>query len=1813
MANFVSADVFINEFLPDSNFTGAQDKFGEWIELYNNGSALVNLNNWNISENSGTNFTINTSITIPSQGFVVLAYNLTFFNEIYPDVNVSGIKIIEYGSVVSSWVLNNGQDNISLYNASGDLIDSFLNFADPGENVSIGRYPDGNSNNFNFTALTPGDNNDNAAPVFNKWVAPSLNSSFIAGLFNITVNITDAVHPVNISIMEFNNSNTTMNRSGDLFYFALNTSLFDDLLYNNLTIYFNDSVGLSNTDILFNITVDNTKPNITAPQTNANARNFVSKNSVFNASVNATDLNLLNVTCALSGTTVGNFSTDGNIHYCNLTAPSTEGDFEITFTAIDKAGNINTTTHNFTTNNVTTGTLTPLAVTVSDLNQSDKTVQVNVTLENSGNNPMYDTGVILQEFSADQSFSVAPVSYQSCSLNLSPGQNCNVTFNVTVDGGLTGSHSIFWNRNWTNNDFTQVQFATFVQSDITISSNPQMTTAPNISSTISHGENSTISLDINSTGNADLDSVTVTFTPDTVQSSWLNVTTFNFGTISATTNVTLDVNVTVPKYTNPGNYTGTFTIAATSTTSKSILLTVEVPTDDSWTSFQNNNVTYSRSDKAGLVGNFTINNTGNIGHNFTFYPPTGNFFSWPNLWNNSNIRDIYVERGQTEIVSIYHRPMSGSTSESVSSFNLTFTTTSQNTSQTNTTFMSLVRDDSNPNVNVTNPTNNSFVKGDVEFNVSASDLNLSNIEFYINNILVFDDVNFTNTFNWSTTSGSYPDAVYALKAIAYDGAGNFNLSNINVTVNNTDDDPILITDIQNITIVEDDNATLNLSLFFKSLDGEVFDGQDFKYNFTQPDNVTVHVNNVTQIANFTPVANFTGINNITFTAIDSSSNTTSSNLIVINVTNVNDAPTTPALTSPESGFNVTSSAGNAVLRWNASLDVDNDDITYYVFVSNDSNDITFNATATLTTLSLTNLNANETYFWKVLASDNSLNSSNSSIFNFTMIRDRSPLINAWIWNNTINSSSISLIPFVAEDKTLNFTINASDPDDDPINFTWFRDNVEISNVGNFSFNLTDNFTAAGTYTLKLEVQDNNSNSAEQEWTVTVTNTNREPVLDAISDITTATEDTELRFNITAIDPDNNTLTFTSNITSISFTNDANNSLTTVSWTPTNEYVGTNSVNFTVNDSLIDSQVVLITVANTNDAPTITEFFPTENKTISDGIGSQLFNVTFSDIDIGNNATAYWFRNTTNNIASNSSNVTVTGLSTGIYNITAIVNDTSGTEAKYEWILTVTTGIIFDGLTSPVLSGLNQSERENVTDVMINHSTFGGIDFGNETMNFSRVANLDDAFNVSNGLISVDTVTYPELNRNASIVLKGLNFTKAPLIYNASGFENTEGNICPEDICTNVTYDAANGILRFNVPHFSTYFTQTNVTNGVPLITSTPVLSASENAAYNYNVDATDPDGDTLIFSLISNPSGMSISSTSGLISWTPTTAQLGLNNVTVNVSDSNLTALQSFNISVGKGPKLIISDLDVKVDGKSDKNLNNNTKIGKDAAPGTKVEFKLEIENMFTDDEDLEIEDIDVEITIEDIDDGDDLDEDADEFDLKQGKNEDLSIEFEMPLEIDEGIYDVIIIVEGDDENSTTHEILWNLELEVEKETHEVRIIRADVTPSTLACQRQVSINTEIINTGTDDEDEVVLEITSPEIGINSVTSGIELDEGTEDNRFKKEILESISADILPGTYPITISAHYDSTLSEEKTINLNVDECELTKTVKKDVKEKKPAVEVIRPPVVIEAKPAPETFSSTDEYKTLLAVLVVLFLGTAVFVIGAGYIVLKK
>jgi hypothetical protein len=106
------------------------------------------------------------------------------------------------------------------------------------------------------------------------------------------------------------------------------------------------------------------------------------------------------------------------------------------------------------------------------------------------------------------------------------------------------------------------------------------------------------------------------------------------------------------------------------------------------------------------------------------------------------------------------------------------------------------------------------------------------------------------------------------------------------------------------------------------------------------------------------------------------------------------------------------------------------------------------------------------------------------------------------------------------------------------------------------------------------------------------------------------------------------------------------------------------------------------------------------------------------------------------------------------------------------------------------------------------------------------------------------------------------------------------------------------LLSLGVFFIAFLFTGCAFLNKAPIIESTPITTVKEGALYTYEVEATDPEGDELEFTLLIHPTGMIINSSTGVISWTPASA--GSYDVTVEVSDQYRSTSQSFTITVGE-------------------------------------------------------------------------------------------------------------------------------------------------------------------------------------------------------------------------------------------------------------------------------------------------------------------------
>ena len=244
--------------------------------------------------------------------------------------------------------------------------------------------------------------------------------------------------------------------------------------------------------------------------------------------------------------------------------------------------------------------------------------------------------------------------------------------------------------------------------------------------------------------------------------------------------------------------------------------------------------------------------------------------------------------------------------------------------------------------------------------------------------------------------------------------------------------------------------------------------------------------------------------------------------------------------------------------------------------------------------------------------------------------------------------------------------------------------------------------------------------------------------------------------------------------------------------------------------------------------------------------------------------------------------------------------------------------------------------------------------------------------------------------------------------------------------------------------------------------------------------------------------------------------------------------------------KLQIADLDVTVDGSSDKDLNDGDTISKDAKPGATVKVKVKLQNTYTSAEDVDIENILITATLEGIDDGDDLEEEGDEFDIGASRSKSQTFTFDIPKKVDDDEYTLKIKVEGEDENNTNQDFEWTLNLDVKKEKHAIEIEKASFSDDVVDCTKSTSLDVKITNYGRDDEDEVTLEIQSSELALNIKEENLELssDLFDEDSTYKK-VVNINTHNVNPGTYPVTVNAYYNNDkLDDSKKVELTVKKC---------------------------------------------------------------------
>ncbi|MFT6069839.1 MAG: VCBS repeat-containing protein [Bacteriovoracaceae bacterium] len=613
---------------------------------------------------------------------------------------------------------------------------------------------------------------------------------------------------------------------------------------------------------------------------------------------------------------------------------------------------------------------------------------------------------------------------------------------------------------------------------------------------------------------------------------------------------------------------------------------------------------------------------------------------------------------------------------------------------------------------------------------------------------------------------------------------------------------------------------------------------------------------------YTPSANYNGSDSFTYKTNDGSldSNTATVN---ITVNSINDAPT---LVGPQAESTNEDTALNFNL--DAGTDLDGDSLSYLIVggVSNGALSCTGGTSRACVYTPNTNYNGSDSFTYKV--NDGTVD-SNTITVNITV--------------NSINDSPVLTGPqsqSVNEDILLSFNLDAAtDVDLDAQTYS------VVSNVSNGVLSCTGgasractyqgnaNFNGADSFTYKSNDGTVDSNTVTVN--ITVNSINDAPTL-STPQAQSTNEDVALNFNLgTATDVDGDAQTYavvsTTTNGSLSCTGGASTACT---YTPNANFFGSDSFTYKSNDGTVDSNTatVNITVNSVNDAPVLTG--PQAQSTNEDVVLN--FNLGAAS-DIDGDTQSYSVVSTTTNGslsctggASTSCSYTPSANYNGADSFTYKSND--GTVDSNTVTVNITVNSIND---VPTLS-TPQAQSTN-EDVALNFNLGTATDVDGDAQTYAVVSTTTNGSLSCTGGASTACTYTPSANFFGSD-----SFT----------YKSNDGTVDSNTATINITV---------------------NSVNDAPVLTGPQAQSTNEDVVLNFNLGvATDVDGDTQSYSVVSTTTNGSLSCTGGAstsCSYTPNANYNGADSFTYKSNDgtvdSNTVTVNITVNSINDAPTLV--------------------------------------------------------------------------------------------------------------------------------------------------------------------------------------------------------------------------------------------------------------------------------------------------------------------
>jgi len=256
---------------------------------------------------------------------------------------------------------------------------------------------------------------------------------------------------------------------------------------------------------------------------------------------------------------------------------------------------------------------------------------------------------------------------------------------------------------------------------------------------------------------------------------------------------------------------------------------------------------------------------------------------------------------------------------------------------------------------------------------------------------------------------------------------------------------------------------------------------------------------------------------------------------------------------------------------------------------------------------------------------------------------------------------------------------------------------------------------------------------------------------------------------------------------------------------------------------------------------------------------------------------------------------------------------------------------------------------------------------------------------------------------------------------------------------------------------------------------------------------------------------------------------------TLQISSVSLDSTITSDINVYVESMLKIEDAKIEVDGDDTTIMPDDDKTV-DVEPGCSIDIDIDVKSLYSEnddyEEDIDIDDVEVNVVIDKL----DIDETSDSVSLIPEDDDTISVSFDLPYDLEKDTYILEITVSGEDSEGAEHLIEWTVDLSVNRETRELKIL----TDQTAFVDNEVEtddiayLNVKAMNTGDKRLDNVALEIKCDDLGFSHriTEDDLSTDYGDDDNVLEVNDLaidlEELGA--TAKTYTFTIKSYYSNT-----------------------------------------------------------------------------------